>query len=191
MPGITPDGSFPGVILWPEVKSVTRIVAPPPPGISTGAAPSRDYSIPFAGQYLLYRFPQRRPPPTSILQRGSPAAISFSTIDRVPLNMDAIQRLDQPVDLSCCKSVRLDIWNADRDPGTVKLELYANDTRLGVAPVLSRPDLSRDPIVAVLESIEFPAAPVLCTEFKVVFRRAFPRNHRSARIAIERFVLVP
>jgi hypothetical protein len=60
-----------------------------------------------------------------------------------------------------------------------------------VAPVLSKPDLSRDPLVAVPESLEFPTAPLLCTELKVVFRRAFPRNHRSARIALERFVLVP
>jgi hypothetical protein len=190
-PGILPDGTFPGVILWPEVRAVPRIVAPPPAGISTGAVPQREYGIPFAGQYLLYRFPQRRPPPTSILQRGSPAALSFSTVDRTPLNMDAIQRLDQPIDLSCCRAIRVEIWNADREPGTVKLELYANDKLLGVAPVLSKPDLSHDPLVAVPESIEFPTSPVLCTELKVVFRRAYPRNHRSARIALERFVLVP
>jgi hypothetical protein len=190
-PGIAPDGSFPGVILWPEIKRVTRIIAPPPPGLSTGTAPQREFGIPFAGQYLLYRFPQRRPPATSVLQRGSPAAISFSTVDRIPLNMDAIQRLDEPVDLSCCSAVRLEIWNADREPGTVKLELYANDKLLGVKPVLSSPDLGRDPLVAVPETLEFPSAPVVCTEFKVVFRRAFPRNHRSARIALERFVLVP
>jgi hypothetical protein len=191
LPGIAPDGTFPGVILWPEIRTVPRIVAPPPPGISAGAVPQRDYGIPFAGQYLLYRFPQRRPPPTSILQRGSPAALSFSTVDRTPLNMDAIQKLDQPIDLSCCRAVRVEIWNADRDARLVKLELYANDVRLGVAPVTSTPDLSRDPLVAVPETLEFPTAPVLCTQFKVVFRREFPRNHRSARVAIERFVLVP
>ncbi len=191
LPGIAPDGTFPGVILWPEIRTVPRIVAPPPPGISAGTAPQRDYGIPFGGQYLLYRFPQRRPPPTSILQRGSPAALSFSTVDRTPLNMDAIQKLDQPIDLSCCGAVRVEIWNADRDARLVKLELYANDVRLGVAPVTSTPDLSRDPLVAVPETLEFPTAPVLCTQFMVVFRRDFPHNYRSARVAIERFVLVP
>ena len=59
--------------------------------------------------------------------------------------MDAIQQLDQPIDLGCCRAIRVEIWNADREPGTVKLELYANDKLLGMAPVLSKPDLSRDP----------------------------------------------
>ena len=117
--GIAPDGSFPGVILWPEVKPVTRLVAPPPKGLSTGTALARSYSIPFAGQYLLFRFPQRRPPPTSILQRGSPAALAFSTVDHWPLNMEAIQKLDEPIDLSCCSALRVEIWNADKYPGTV------------------------------------------------------------------------
>ncbi len=190
--GIAPDGSFPGVILWPEVKPVTRLVAPPPQGLSTGNAIPRPYGILFAGQYLLYRWPQRRPPPTSILQRGSPASLAFSTVDRWPLNMDAIQKLDEPIDLSCCHAVRIEIWNADRYPGTVALELYANDKLLGSTPVRSTPDLQRDPVVAVAETLEFPiSAAVLCTELKVTFRRARARGDKSARIAIERFVLVP
>jgi hypothetical protein len=190
-PGIAPDGSFPGVFLWPEIKAVPRLVAPPPRGLSTGSAPARPYGIPFAGQYLLYRFPQQRPPATSILQRGSPAAMSFSTVDRRPLNMDAIQRLDEPIDLSCCRGIRIEIWNADRYPGTVTLELYANDRLLGRAPVRSTPDLTREPLVAVQETLEFPSAAVVCTELKVVFRRLASRMDKSARMAIERFVLEP
>jgi hypothetical protein len=177
-PGIAPDGSFPGVILWPEIKPITRLVAPPPRGLSTGTALARPFGIPFAGQYLLYRFPQQRPPATSILQRGSPASLSFSTVDRVRLNMDAIQKLDEPVDLSCCRAVQIEIWNADKHPGTVVLELYASDRLLGAAPVNSSPDLTREPLVAVMETLEFPSAAVVATELKV-------------RIAIERFVLVP
>ena len=119
------------MILWPEVKPVTRLVAPPPKGLSTGTALARSFSIPFAGQYLLFRFPQRRPPPTSILQRGSPATLAFSTVDHWPLNMEAIQKLDEPIDLSCCSAMRVEIWNADKYPGTVTLELYANDKLLG------------------------------------------------------------
>jgi hypothetical protein len=190
-PGIAPDGSFPGVILWPEVKPITRLVAPPPQGISTGTAIARPYGIPFAGQYLLYRFPQQRPPATSILQRGSPATLSFSTVDRVRLNMDAIQKLDEPVDLSCCRAVQIEIWNADKHPGTVILELYANDRLLGSKPVNSSPDLTREPLVAVMETLEFPSAAVVATELKVVFRRNYTRSDKSARIAIERFLLVP
>ena len=68
-----------------------------------------------------------RPPPNSFFQRGSPAALAFSTTDHWPLEMEAHQKLEEPLDLSCCRAVRVDIWNADRYPGTVALELFAID----------------------------------------------------------------
>jgi hypothetical protein len=52
--GITPDGTFPGVILWPETRPVTRIVAPLPRGTGMGLAAAHSFSIPFDGRYLLY-----------------------------------------------------------------------------------------------------------------------------------------
>lgn len=190
-PGITPDGSFPGVILMPEPRPVARLVAPPPKGLATGTAPSQPFGIPFDGPYLYYRWPLRRPPATSILQRGSPAQMSFSTTDRMMLNMEAVQKFDEPVDLACCRSVRVDIWNADRYPDTVTLDLFCNDTRVGSAPVRSKPDFTREPLVAVPETLEIPvSAGGACTEFRVVFRRVTYKD-KSARIALERFVLVP
>jgi hypothetical protein len=191
-PGIAPDGTFPGVILMPDPRPIARLVAPPPKGLATGSAPDQPYGIPFDGPYLYYRWPYRRPPPTSILQHGSPAQMSFSTTDRTALNMEAVQKFDEPVDLNCCRAVRIDIWNADRYPDTVDLEFYCNETRVGVAPVRSTPDLKRDPMVAVAESVEIPIATrSACTEFKVRFRRRGLHFDKSARIALERFVLLP
>jgi hypothetical protein len=191
-PGVMPDGAFPGVILMPEVKPVARLVAPPPAGISSGLAIERPYGIPFDGPYLLYRWPADRPPPSSILQHGTPAALAYSTPDHWPLTMDAIQKFDDPVDLGCCRAVRIEIWNADRFPDTVALDLYCNDHRVGGARVRSTPDLHRDPIMAVPETLEIPSlSGGLCKEFKVTFRRDRSRADRSARIAIDRFVLVP
>jgi hypothetical protein len=190
--GVMPDGTFPGVILMPEVKPVARLVAPPPSGISSGMNLERPYGIPFDGPYLFYRWPADRPPASSILQRGTPAALAYSTPDHWPLTMDAIQKFDEPVDLSCCRAVRIEVWNADRFPGTVSLDLYCNDHRVGGAPVRSTPDLHRDPVVAVPESIEIPSlSGGRCREFRVTFRRDHSRADRSARISIDRFVLVP
>jgi hypothetical protein len=87
--------------------------------------------------------------------------------------------------------VRVEIWNADKYPDTVVLELYANATLLGSAPVRSSPDLNLQELVAVRETLEFPSAPLVCTELKIVFRRHSTRADKSARIAIDRFVLVP
>ena len=191
--GLAPDGSFPGVILWPETRPVTRIVAPLPRGNGTGIAPARSYSIPFDGQYLLYQWPLARPPASSILQRGNPAEYSYRTTNHGMLNMDAIQRFDDPVDFACCSRLRIEIWNADSYPGTVALEALADDRSLGREMVKSQPDLQKDPVVAVLEALDFaiPAGIKPVTELKVVFRRAKERADKSARMSIERFVLLP
>jgi hypothetical protein len=191
--GIARDGSFPGVILWPEVRPVPRLVAPLPAGASEGIAFVRPYTIPFDGKYLLYRWPFQHPPPTSILERGNPVAMGFSTTDHWALNMDAVQQFDEPIDLHCCSRVRIEIWNADRFPNTVQLELYADGKTLGLAPVRSTPDLKHDPVVAVPETLDFSTlgAGSACKELKVAFRRARARMDKSARISIERFVLVP
>jgi len=195
------DGSFPGVILEPEEKPVTMLVAPVLASRGLSAGISQPFSIIFDGQYWMYRWPFREPPRNSISRRGSPAALSFSTTDRWPLNMEARQHLDEPIDMRCCSKVQVEIWNADRFPGTVWLEVAAVEAdtpggkprSLGSAPVVSSPDLSRDPIVAVSETLDFPVPPDLgaCREFQVQFHRARVRLDKSARVSIERFVFVP
>jgi hypothetical protein len=58
--------------------------------------------------------------------------------------------------------------------------------------VRSAPDLNRDPLVAVPETVEIPVVSGgSCREFKVVFKRRLLHMDKSARIALERFVLVP
>jgi hypothetical protein len=198
-----PDGSYPGVILEPEVKPVTRLVAPVAANRGLSGATPRPYSILFGGDYWMFRWPYRRPPQNSYYRKGNPSTLSFSTTDHWPLMMEAHQRLDQPIDLNCCRQVQVEIRNADRYPGTVSLELYAMATdspgapatSLGSAQVHSAPDLKRDPVAAVPEILEFTItedeALAACNELKVVFRRDRSRADKSARVAVERFVLVP
>lgn len=203
MAATAPDGSFPGVILQPELQKVPKLVMPVMTSdrglFGTEAHP---FSIAFEGEYWMYRFPYRRPPPNSFLRKGTPAAFSFSTPDHWPLMMEARQKLDQPIDFKCCRKVQVELWNADRYPGTVWVELFALNTEgtgpplrsfLGNAQVQSVPDLTKDPVVAIPETLEFPitASPNTVNELAVVFRLERPRMDKSARIAISRFVLVP
>ena len=151
----------------------------------------------------MFRWLFRRPPPNSYFRKGNPSTLSFSTTDHWPLLMEAHQKLDEPIDLNCCSQVQVEIRNADRYPGTISLELFvmANDPpgsvsrSLGSAPVQSVPDLNRDPVAAVPETLQFAISEEdalnACNELKVVFRRDRSRADKSARVAIERFVLVP
>lgn len=195
-------GSFPGVILWPEVQPVTLLIEPLPATGAGYATPSHPYSIPFSGEYWMFRWLMfKRPPPRSYFQRGTPAHLSFSTTDNWPLQMEAHQKLERSLDPSCCGKIRIDIVNADRYPGTVSLELMlvngelAATESLGQAPVLSTPDLKAEDVTPVAETLEYsvPAVNALprFDELQVQFHRARQRVDKSARVAIERFVLVP
>jgi hypothetical protein len=196
---------FPGVILWPEIKPIPTLIAPMPQTLDSGGPPvmPRPLSIPFSGEYWMFRWPYARPPKTSFFQRGSPAALSFSSTDHLPLQMEARHKLDQPVALSCCSAIRIEIRNADRYPNTVALDLVVINNEepgapaldLGHNSVVSRPDINQDPVTPVSETLTFPI-PTDATldsfdEFKVVFMRARRRMDKSAKLAIDRFILIP
>ena len=192
------DNEFPGVILWPEVSPDTTLVAPILSGVSFSSRASHPLGIPFSGQYWMFRAPYKRPPYGSFFRRGSPASLAFSTTDHAPLVMEAHHRLDQAIDLRCCRKIQVAIWNADHYPGTVALELILIDTgrrgrpsqSLGISPVRSSPGS-----LPVRETLEFsiPTAPELrwFDEFEILFHRDRNRIDKSAHIEIERFVLIP
>jgi hypothetical protein len=194
-------GSFPGVVLWPEIKQVTTLIAPLPGSPGAFAARKLPYGIPFGGEYWFLRSLFRRPPPHSVFLRGTPWKLSFSTTDHWALNMEAHQKLEQPIDISCCSRIQIAVSNADRYPHTVSIELILRDLpggpsrNLGTAPVASLPDLKADPVTPVGETLDF-AVPReshrrVFNEITVVFRCAWDRRDKSARVSIERFVLVP
>jgi len=198
-PTPVPDGSYPGVILATETRPVTRLVAPVPASRGLGGEAPRPYSILFDGEYWMFSMLYRKPPSNSFHRKGTPTTMSFSTTDHWPLVMEAHQKLDEPIDLNCCVKIKVDIWNADRYPRTVGLELFAMQEGVaksyGLLPVTSTPQVSGESVVAVPETLEFTIpteeAVTACDELKVVFRRDHGRNDKSARVAIERFVLVP
>jgi len=112
--------------------------------------------------------------------------------------MEARHKLDQPVDLRCCNRIQVAIWNADRYPGTVALELIliGAGQRKRLALLLGRAAVKSSPgALPVYETLEFPVpanhAMEQFDEFRVVFHRHYSRADRSARIEINRFVLVP
>jgi hypothetical protein len=194
-------GSFPGVILWPEIQPLTRLIVPLPVNPAALAASRNPYGIPFGGEYWFFRVPFRKPPPRSVLERGTPWKLSFSTTDRWPLNMEAHQKLDRPMDVSCCSRIQVALANADRYPHSVSLELILRDLpdggsqSLGTEHVMSVPDLKADPVSPVTETLEFAVPPEprvhVFNEMTVVYHRDYWRVDKSARVAIERFVLIP
>jgi hypothetical protein len=199
------SGGFPGVILWPEIKPVTTLIAPLPALGSNPfqGRPAQPLSIPFGGEYWMYRWPFAHPPLSSFKERGTPSKLAFSTTDHTPLQMEADQKLETPIDVRCCSGIQIELLNADGYPGTLTLELILLNTEngapvsisLGSEPVTSRPDISQDAVKPVRETLTFPVPPQSFldqfTELKIVFHRTRPRIDKSAKVSVERFILQP
>jgi len=200
----SPDnsGDHTGVILLPEPQQHTTLVAPLPsmPGNLFDSRHRNPISIPFYGAYWFFKPPDTKPPVDSYQTHGSPAEMTFSAPDSRPLIMEAHQDLGKLIDLACCREIRIEIENADRYPGTVAMELVLVNSRegqkgsvsLGKAPVTSAPG---DPGAPLRETLTFPipshAAIRQFDELMIRFPRQRLRINRSAKIAINRFVLIP
>jgi hypothetical protein len=115
------------------------------------------------------------------------------------MQMEARQKLEQAFSMRCCSRLQLAILNADPSPQAIWLEVILMDRNLpqaapqslGRAPITSMPQ----PKATVPETLDFPFPPAphldQFDEIKVVFHRATGRMDKSARVSIERFVLVP
>lgn len=196
------SGDHTGVILLPEPQQHTTLVAPLPsmPSSLFDTRHRNPISIPFYGAYWFFKPPDTKPPFDSYHTHGSPAEMTFSAPDSRPLIMEAHQNLGKLIDLACCREIRIEIQNADRYPGTVAVELVLVNSRdgqkgsvsLGSAPVTSAPG---DPRAPLKETLTFPlrahASIRQFDELMIRFPRQRSRINRSAKIAIDRFVLVP
>jgi hypothetical protein len=196
------SGDYTGIILLPEHEQHVTLVAPLPsmPIDLFDARHQKPLTIPFYGAYWFFKLPDSQPPPNSYRMHGTPSEMTFFAPDSRPLIMEAHQNLGKLINLACCREIRIEIRNADHYPGTVSVELMLTNTReghegsisLGSEPVTSAPgDL--DP--PMKEALTFPIPSRTSIqqfdELTIRFPRRRTRIFRSAKVAIERFVLVP
>ena len=125
--GVSLPGPYSGVILWPEVQPVTLLIDPMLVGRGALASATKPLTIPFGGEYWMYRAPFQRPPRHSYFKRGTPVVLHFETTDRAQLQMEARQKLTRLLSTHCCGRVEVSILNADKYPGTLSLELSLHE----------------------------------------------------------------
>ncbi len=196
------DDVFPGVVLKSEVRRPTMLTARRSrwQPSSLDAPPAEPLSIPFSGEYWMFRPPYTRPPRTALTRSGSPAALFYRTTDHHKMQMEAHQRLERPTPMSCCGAIRIVLLNADEHPGTVLIELTLLDhstkppgsVSLGLRMLRAWPTPNSGAVTNVLE---FPAPGASAMrqfdELKVTMHRDPVRSDRSARVAVDRFLLTP
>ena len=203
--GVVDDDVHMGVIILPEIQPKITLV-PPLPSLAPGFGQTQKpdpLSIPFFGAYWIYRPPHTRPPPKSLVLRGTPVDRRLRSTDRVRLKMEARQNLGSFFPIACCRAVEVVVKNRDTYENTITVETVLGDTAavpkdawqsLGKTPLPSFRSTFRGPI---LESQRL-AFPIPATahlkkfdEIVVIFHLDPFRAHRAAQVAIERFVLVP
>ena len=195
--------AFPGVELYPEAASHPKLVAPPLPGTKGfGTTRSNPLSIPFDGVYWFWHGPTEQPPSNSVVMYGTPSAQFFRTISGDGISMEARQNLGFVVDPSLYSAIEIVLENADPFPNTVSLALRIRNTTepgrsfpsLGIERVVI-PNGSPATGVPAIQTLTFripnSAAIGRFDELMVSYYLKGPRTDRSARIAIERFRLVP
>jgi len=200
------DDSFPGVILLRELEKNAVLIAPnlkrnagaKGPSLFDAAKPetlTQPMDVTFSGEYWMLLPRYRRPPPQSLIERGNPSKLSFST-NGGPMVMEAHQPLSNFVDPASCDRIQFVVLGPDTQ-NMLAFQLFLVDTEL--------PDLRGeeslgfqfvrgDPSKGDRETVSFPvpAATRLrrFNEIKVVFRQ--PRvMSKSVKIAIERMTIVP
>lgn len=199
------EPGYAGVILRPEDEHKAIYLAPPPDWLSHRPNLNRSTPlvIPFTGVYWFFKPPNIQPPRHSFETRGSPAKVSLHSSDRYPLLMEAHQNLGGFMNVNCCAEIQVVISNADPHPETVGLEVRLINTRyrsgrfqsIGGKVIPSKAPDEATPNAPVQQVLRFQIPHISAIrsfdEIAILFHLDPRRGGKSARIAIERFVVVP
>lgn len=114
-----------GIILTrPKMRHeiVTPVLTTNPEGLRR-----QEKTIPFDGTYWYFQEPAAGPGPYAHVVAGDPTKSRIRSTDRMPVVMEAHQRLGREVQPSCCRTLELNVVNADAVPGSVTVETLLRD----------------------------------------------------------------
>jgi hypothetical protein len=195
---------YESIILWP-VPDKKSIVAP----VLANIAPLVDRTakplvIRFNGPYWYFQPPGQRPGPNAYQAHGSPLTVNIEANNFFPLNMEAVQNLGAPIELTHCGEVQVEVENSDNTRGPIELGVELADTSAPGKPSLSlgrqfvpssEPGRFFIKISPADEVLRFPV-PSQATirqfnQIKVVYFSGAEHWQLGAKIAVEQFELLP
>ncbi|MEO8097437.1 MAG: hypothetical protein ABI811_07020 [Acidobacteriota bacterium] len=186
-----PGGDLKGVILLSNTAPRQPLVAPksiPDPRRRTRS----NLTIPFSGEYWIYRFPFQEPPAGSLRRLGNPLELSFSTPDHASLFLKAQQMLEAPMEADCCSHLRIALRSLNVHPGSLRAQPVLMDSKTALG---SRQYLAPIEVAEGDQTLEFKfPGDILLKQFDQI-RVEFlsppqMRLFRSPKIEIQTFTLV-
>jgi len=201
--GLGFDG-YQSIVLWP-IPPKKEIVPPVlTPDLALPARAHRPVLIRFNGSYWYFQSPATRPGPHSHVAHGSPLNVNIHSTNSQPLMMQADQLLAEPVRISQCREIQVEVANRDNWPGPISIGMRLTDSSstgqpsfyLGRQPVRSTlPGRFTKKQSAVEETIRFPmpAHPLIhrFDEITLIFYPDASRVEIGSRLAVEELQLIP
>ena len=183
-------GGIPGLVLLPTEKRAQSVEIPPTYRLQITLSPTKPVSIPFTGEYRLFRESSVDLPPGSETRSGSPLDAVYATTNGTAMETDAYQEFDSPVDFTPCGRIQLTITSGEAFPASATLILVGTEREKAAeaGPEIFGLSGSRD------ETVEFllPSSQGLHIKgLRVVFRHNPMEASHSTQVAIQRITFLP
>jgi hypothetical protein len=176
-----------GVILQPKNPRAQSLFVGPAPPVGFGL--NRPLTIPFTGEYHVFRTMNWRLPAGSPIVFGTPLTASFITTNGGSMETEAHQSFFPPIDFTYCSRVEVTVEHKETMPASALLRLVAGGKSIDLEMELfgMRP--------AAEETISF-AVPYETRSIKVdavtlVFHHAPGLKDQSAKVAVKSLTLIP
>ena len=179
---------IPGVVLRPRPTRSQRPVLVLPgsrPRIFSG----QPLSIPFTGEYHLFRMSSGNLPREAIVETGTPMANRFRTTNGGPMETVAVQAFEPPIDLTHCGQMLVTVTSAEVMPVLVSMQLVAKRSVEDGGTDLMGMKPAREEMLEF--QVPVTARPLLVHAIRISFLRPGPDSDTNVRIVVERFTLVP
>jgi hypothetical protein len=186
--GRSGGNGVPGVVLRPEAKPLSRnrlwLRA-----AATAFSISQPLTIPFTGEYHLYRASSAGLPPGASIFAGTPLDAIYVTTNKTPMETEAYQSFETPISFGNGDTIQVALWTTEVLPvsASMRLETAGGTVDLGTQIFGLTP--AREPTV----EFALPAPPhrLRVSAIRVVFHRNPSQQDQSTRVAIQGFTLGP
>ena len=176
-----------GVILRPEIVP-PRIKIIVSRGIRY-VSPSSSLEFRFTGEYRLFPVSSRDLKKDWSVETGTPVDSVYATLSGRPLQTEAYQVLDPPVDFTGCRALQLTLVSYQGVPAAAAVQLIGNRNVPDLGPEIFGLDQTRE------ETIEFEVPVSLgglrVTGIRVIFTCIQEECGQSIRVAVRGFNLIP
>jgi len=192
----TASTGYQTIVLWPLEKEKKTLLRFPVKSRAPGPGVAEPLVIPFYGPYWYFKFPGETPGKNVRSTKGDPLKVNVHSTDRLPLLMEAHQRLVEPIETARCEEMRVVVTNdANLGAFAVGLSLADSGSKSKSALNLGTQHASLGKTGQAEETFVFPFPKRSALQkFDAITVTFLPdaRHVTSGRkVAVERFVVIP